>query len=199
MDNLQTMRLIFLIVIVAVSMDANAKTKISKNLLIKDIEAIIDLEWKRTIEPGLPPPPSPDKPPGTVWQSRVTPPIPSEWPLNHNNVLFYAYARGINLNNLIDGEYVGGVWAKIAVSPKPKLSLITNKLVQTTEIVGVRPLKSSEVEILGTDPIELIRRKRNAESDKLLKAFYCLNESLGNIPNEVIERHSSFFSWLSCR
>ena len=191
------MKLIIFLMIVVLGKNVNAAGKSNKNPLNEQVKSIAELEWQQSIEPGLSL--VNDKSPGTIWKSRLTVPFPAEWPLKDDNLIFYAYARGINIQNLRDGEYVGRVWAKVTSSPKPKLILQTKKLLTTKEVVSVRPLNSHEIDILNTDPTGLILSKRSTENDKKIKEIYCLQKSIGNIPSEIIDKHVSFFSWLSCR
>lgn len=167
---------------------------------LKDqINAITEGKWNELIEPKLPRI-EPSSSSFISWHLRLADPIPEEWPNNRHSLLFYAYARGQSFG-LRDGEYTGAVWARVTVSvtseSEPDFLLLTDRIREMGRI-GVRPLAPEEVTILSADPIALLLNDRTSENDKKIKAYYCLQRALGNIPNETEALHTSFFEWLDC-
>ena len=157
--------------------------------MIGRVQALVEDKWQ-TMKVA--------RPLGMLWSARLSPPIPLEWPNKGRGLVFYAFARGLSLRDLRDGEYVGRVWSKVTVNPELGFEWVTKTLVVTEEVVGVRPLTSQEIEVLNVDPVQLLGQQ-SAENDKKIRAFYCLNKYLGNLPQEAVVAHPAFFRWLSCQ
>jgi hypothetical protein len=166
--------------------------------MTKRVKAMVEGEWRRTIEPGLDKASVAQKSP-VVWQPRVTPPLPSQWPTEKMNLIFYGYARGVS-TSLAGGEHVGRVWAKVVDSGgELKLTLISKALVPTNQVVGQRPLQSEESVMLALDPVELLRAPLTPAREGRIKSYYCLQKALGNIPDDAAREHAAFFKWLACK
>ncbi len=166
----------------------------SENSLIKQVKIIVDKEWEKTLAPKLSSGPS-----ATRIENRLSDPFPKDWPLKNRSLVFYAYARGLNLSQLKGAEYLGPAWAKVIVDPKPILMLINKDIHLSKKTVGSRPLETEETKILDVDPVDLLQNERNLESDQKIKSYYCLQKQLGNIPAEVLKIHVSFIDWLGCK
>jgi len=182
------------------SMSNNADASQSNKVITTKVESLFEKEWKKIFQSLKKNKTGSDD--VINWTFRTTAPIPTKWPSDKiNQMVYYAYARGLALTQLKDGEYVGPVWGKAVMSlnskSKPQVVLITDKITQTSTR-GVRPLKDEEIEILKFDPLNLLTQKRSSEGDAKIKSYYCLAIKLGNIPPEVIAAHPSFFEWLAC-
>jgi hypothetical protein len=169
------------------------------------IEALFAQQWQAQVAPALP---APDlSRPGSIsWMTRTSPPLPPEWPWQGGGLVYYAYARGMS-PDLRDGEYAGPVWgmaeqpgdAAAAPAFTPLPAEITRRGTQ-----GVRPLTAQETETLQADPAALLaaagqeKAAGAAAAQEKLKAYYCLEKSLGNLPEPIPQRHAAFFAWLGC-
>ncbi|MDY7230184.1 hypothetical protein [Hyalangium rubrum] len=134
-----------------------------------------------------------------VWQYVLTDPIPSSWPVRDGVLVFYAYARALNLAQLTSGELRGPVWARIRHvldSGESRLELL-RQVIEPGPRHGVRPLTGPELEILQARPLTLLGSPLSKEGERQLAAYFRLQLSLGNVPPEVVAAHAAFFQWIS--
>ncbi|MFP2908910.1 hypothetical protein ACLESD_28445 [Pyxidicoccus sp. 3LFB2] len=166
--------------------------------IVAKVTALAEQKWKETLalKKG-----NPADAAFIGWQTRLSDPFPMAWPSVEQTLVFYALARGMNPMVLRDGEYVGPTWARIIYSARnhqAELTLLDDRL-ESRGVQGVRPLRREEFEVLKRKPLELLLRERTADEEQQLKAYYCLQRSLGNIPPEAVAAHADFFQWLDCR
>ncbi|PTL85523.1 hypothetical protein [Vitiosangium sp. GDMCC 1.1324] len=169
-------------------------TESGADALFKSVNDIAQEKWIEAVRPKH------QSPDSLVWQTALSDPFPSTWPLTDDSLVFYAYARGANLRSLTSGELIGPVWARITVScsgGKPNLVLLDTDI-NPHGRQGVRPLTQEELEILRARPTSLLLQERSIETDRQIRAYYCLQSSLGNVPKEVMALHGAFFEWLGC-
>jgi hypothetical protein len=178
------------------SMSKNAPPDAAE--ILAKATALAEQQWKESLalKPGNPADAS-----FIGWETRLTAPFPMAWPSVEQTFAFYAVARGMNPGVLRDGEYVGPTWARITCSAqglKLELTLLDTRL-ESRGVQGVRPLRREEMEILKLKPLDALLGARTAATDAQLKAYYCLQRSLGNIPPEAVTAHAAFFTWLDCK
>lgn len=169
----------------------------SPDQLVAKVEMVAQQKWNELIEPNLPI--NSLKNPDTIsWKSRLSDPFPLDWPITSNTFIFYAQAIGFS-HYFTDGEHRGPVWGKLVTKPltHPEFSLLTGQI-KSMGTTGVRPLKTNELKILSEKPGDLLVKGRSPATDRKLKAYYCLQFNLGNIPEVAKQSHSVFFSWLGC-
>jgi hypothetical protein len=177
-----------------------SSTAYSDDAFKKKVETIFKKEWEKIPKPGFEEKPRDAE--SIAWQFRISPPLPVNWPVVKDlQAVYYGYARGLSFSSLKDGEYVGPAWGKVFVDlhakKRPRFELITDKIIKTS-VIGVRPLKASEIQILKLSPLKLLNEKSSTDRDQKIKSYYCLNLQLGNIPSEASEVHRIFFNWLGC-
>ena len=167
---------------------------------MKEVTEIAKNKWHSLIQPNLP---TIDlsKPGAIAWDTRMSDPYPVEWPSRKTGFVFYAYAFGRNSVRLKGAEYKGPAWGKLIVTSTdrgaPVFTMITRDL-KAVGRVAVRPLLHNEIDILSHDPIQLIQFEPSEGRDRDLRAYYCLQKSIGNVPVEAIKDHEKFFAWLAC-
>lgn len=178
------------------SMSKNAPPDAAE--IIAKVTDLAEQEWKKSLalKRG-----NPDDADFIGWETRLSAPFPLAWPSVEQTFAFYAVARGMNPFVLRDGEYVGPTWARITCSvqsQKTELTLLDTRL-ESRGVQGVRPLRHEELDVLKLSPLDALLGTRTAATDAQLKAYYCLQLSLGNIPPEAVAAHAAFFKWLDCR
>ena len=105
--------------------------------------------------------------------------------------------------NLRDAEVEGPVWGAVTSVWNAKTNAWTStfalltKTVKNSGTTGFRPLTAKESDLHASDPVTLFRDESVSGIDKL-KRYYCLERTLGNIPDDAAKRHAAFFEWLSC-
>jgi hypothetical protein len=82
-------------------------------------------------------------------------------------------------------------------SSETTVKVLTEKI-RELGVAGVRPFSPEETQTLTLDPLALLLAPRNTERDNSLRKYYCLQDSLGNLPQEARARHGAFFKWLGC-
>lgn len=169
-----------------------------------EVEALFQKNWDQHIKPQIPDEKSSPQKTPTSWSPRLTPPLPLEWPRTSQKIVFYSSMRGIDFANIADGENTGPVWAKITVGLIPgqkshtlRFELITTQF-KKLGTQGVRPLSKSEIQILQSNPLQLLFSTPSQQDDRALKDYYCLQKAVGNLPQELLKLHPQFFKWLGC-
>ncbi|MCP3140312.1 hypothetical protein [Pyxidicoccus xibeiensis] len=162
------------------------------------VTAVAEQKWKESLGLKMGNPADADF---IGWQTALSAPFPMAWPSGDPTLAFYAFAWGMNPFVLKDGQYVGPTWARITHSPhdaKTELTLLDMRL-ESRGVRGIRPLRQEELGILEVKPLEVLLGPRTKAGDEKLKAYYCLQRSLGNLPSEAVAAHAAFFEWLDCR
>ena len=157
------------------------------NVLIEKIQSLANMHWQQL-----------EKPKGNslVWQSSLSDPLPRYWPMHEQQLVFYLLAHAIDISQPTAGETILNVWAKIVTSGDAivEFTLLQNTLLPV-ERRGIRPLTSTELQILKVDPAKLLC-EQDAAANLKLKSYYQLQLTLGNIPQDMIANHRDFFNWL---
>ncbi|WNG40683.1 hypothetical protein F0U60_48550 [Archangium minus] len=133
-----------------------------------------------------------------AWQYALTDPVPESWPARGGVLVFYAYARALNLAQPTSGEFSGPVWARIRHvldSGESRLELL-QQVINPGPRRGFRPLTGREYEILQTQPLTLLGAPLSKEGEHQLRDYFRLQLSLGNVPPEVVAAHAAFFQWV---
>ena len=134
------------------------------------------------------------------WEWRMTAPFPQEWP-SRGSVIFYAYARAIDLLAITSGEHRGSLWARVTVDADKMhstLTILRPDILLLNGRQGVRPLTQDEAALFSLNAYELLSKTGTEDGDRTIRAYYCLQQALGKIPEEVKPSHPEFFEWLQC-
>jgi hypothetical protein len=178
------------------------------------IEELLQTEWPST-ERHLQPPGPPGSPPSSKtyisWTRRLTPGFPAEWPFPpKGELLYYAYAAGLQPTVMVDGEWTTIPWARLVLTPHDG-HVKFERLAQNPRIAGsqgVRALRPEEVEIFRESRevfeefADALRQtgKEIANSSGLQKArrsYRFWVDCNGLVAREIRPLHTAFFEWLN--
>lgn len=189
---------------------SNAKSGAQLHPLRSELDQLVQGTWKTEIATQLEKPstgsPGAKSPPiGTLWSPRISPPLPAQWPQFTGEVIYLVSAYGLNFETLRDGEYEGGLWAKVRAQLKSphalQLELITRQI-QSKGARGVRPLNATESQALKVSFEQLLEARIHESAGKTpapqLREAYCTAKKLGHFPILELEAHAAFFKWLNC-
>lgn len=174
------------------------------NSIQAKIEAIIQKEWpKISVE---------SKRQNLRWSYRLTPPIPSTWPVsNKSKITTYAFAAGMD-PELRDGEVIAAPWGQVEYTVGDIESLrfvqIASK-VSELKIQGVRPLSTEESKILKNDWLAALHVSLRTLSEPVkidgpleanTKKEFCLWFRLNSVITEELKKKqlASFYKSLGC-
>lgn len=147
-----------------------------------------------------------------AWGLRMMPPVPAAWPPGGSGTLvFYAGAARSGMPELMDGEVVAHMWARIMVDATPgaqpaaTLERLTDAIVEEG-IQGIRPMNEQEVAVADTAPhvLEaLVRIVRGtglppeSPQTEAVRAYYRQALGfLGGFGRIVCEDHPAFAAWV---
>lgn len=159
-----------------------------------DLETLIDPAWKQI----APKPAVTSKGPGVMWNFRVAPPMPSEWPMTPKSTLVrWVYASGMDMQ-ISDGQRVAGPWARVVTTADGTSKLeVLSKALEGNDIQGVKPISSTDADIVGKvfETDEALR----AGDLATLKGPWCrwLRYN-GVIAAKLKPKHQAFFTALAC-
>jgi len=143
----------------------------------------------------------------TVWTSRISPPLPAQWPPGPDRkVVYYAYPEGMMLHGG-DSLMIGKPWARvISVSSSQSNIRILRHSISKLETQGFRPLSNYEVAVMRsstTGPARLMDLDTvpltGSDDTRVVRDYYCswLGGN-GIIASKLQSSHSGFFTWLDC-
>lgn len=187
--------LVFLFVVV--SMSASSDAKVAD--VTKQVASLAKKEWNTQVLPRLPRS-TLTTPDFIGWETRLSDPIPQDWPRPSGRLVYYAHARGMNPMVLKDAEFVGPVWATIEVdlnSKKPPMLVRGAAQIRKLGMQGVRPLTAKEKSTLDVKVLENLAKQKPSQAElEKLRAYYSLQRSLGNVPEFAIDQNDDFFAWV---
>jgi hypothetical protein len=192
----------------------NKEVSMDSELIRDRIEVIVKAQWK-DIKPVISPghggrPLNPGSPNYRFWEYRISPPFPAVWPPDGSGIIYYyAYAAAMNPNVLVDGEWLGPVWARVRVDLKdesmPRLEILTREI-KELRIIGVRPLSAEEATVYSAASsvaAQLGESVRNGDlkaiDTTLMKKNYCFWSKNTGTGDALRAFHPDFFNWLGCK
>lgn len=150
--------------------------------------------WKQVKEPA---PTEPSKGPGVMWSFRVSPPLPSEWPMTPKSALVrWVYAAGMDLQ-LHDGERVAAPWARLdETDGAQKLTTLSTAL-ELIGTQGVKPITREEADVV-TSVFQAGGALRAGDLAKVKPGWCAWLRYNGVIAAKLKPRHQAFFTALAC-
>ncbi len=189
-------------------------TAVSPEQIRDNVNELIKAQWRR-VEPASPT--GPDRQPldpssrdYKFWEYRISPPFPAAWPPDGKGlVYYYAYAAARNPSVLMDGEWLGPLWARVSLDATsrsvPQLEILTREIKEVGTI-GVRPLMKEEINIYNSaDAVAAELRKAVQSADlrglnaPLIRQYYCAWGRDTGMGKAIQTYHPAFFKWLSCK
>ena len=179
-----------------------------------NVNELVKAQWRK-VEPSLPSGPegrplNPSSPDYRFWEYRISPPFPVAWPPDGKGlVYYYAYAAARNPSVLVDGEWLGPLWARIKVDATsrsgPQLEILTREIKEVGQL-GVRPLTKEEIDIYNSaDSVtaELYDNLQRADlkglNAPLIRRYYCAWARDTGMGRAIRTYHPEFFEWLGCK
>lgn len=178
------------------------------------VDELIKAQWGK-VEPSLASRPDgqpidPSSPDYKFWEYRISPAFPAAWPPDGKGlVYYYAYAAARNPSVLMDGEWLGPLWARVKVDATsravPQLEILTREIKEVGTI-GVRPLTKEEIDICNAaDSVtaELYDTLQRADLRRLnappIRQYYCAWGRDTGMGRAIRTYHPEFFKWLGCK
>jgi len=161
------------------------------------IDELLKAEWpstKRQLEPASVPGPEDF----VLWDCRLTPGFPAEWPFPRNGQLFYyAFAAGRTHRTLTDGELTTVPWARFVFTPHDG-NVKFERLAKNPRIAGkqgVRPLRPDEVHLFDESK-KAFAAFAVAPNERARESYRFWIGNNGVIAGEIRPAHTAFFEWL---
>jgi len=142
--------------------------------------------------------PTSAKPPGLMWQLRVTPPFPAEWPLKKDGtVVSYAYGAAMDVA-LHDAERISPPFAKVTQGPKgaPQVTQVLKELA-VVDTQGFHPI-TKERAALQQSTYDSADALRAGKLNEVRAAWCAWLGNNGAIVAQVREAHATFLAALQC-
>ncbi|MER2563762.1 MAG: hypothetical protein ABTQ32_23735 [Myxococcaceae bacterium] len=159
-----------------------------------NFEALIEPAWKQV----APKPAAAPKHPGVMWSYRLTPPMPSEWPMTPKSTLVrWVFAAGMDVG-LRDGERVAAPWGRVDVSADGTATFTAvSKSLEGNDIQGVRPITKAEADVVR-QVFETSEALRAGDLAAVKEPWCRWLRYNGVIAAKLKPKHEAFFTALAC-